>query len=312
MQRASLAIVYITIAILQDSFYFGTGSFVTSKTVRYNNASSRKKPEQRHEAFSLTVHSSNRRQNKCSSRMMNRSDFVSQLISFSLVISAVFLPKSDQALAFDGGAGGLGKVKPSTGIKFRDADASPRLVTAFSGGEMVTNELIAPDGTIALVTFQAPWPLLQSPGQIEARDLQNPESAFVQVTELSKGDLSKYSNNAESLPKAFFADAIFGSNGKFGAYGSPFDVSIKKVSMGDASNTSTEIVSATFTKLTPGLRESPRKVYIAYSIVGNGVFMLVTGTTQNRFKSQGGIMLGVAESFRAIEAPKSGMSSARS
>ena len=114
--------------------------------------------------------------------------------------------------AFDGGVGGLGKVKPNTGIVFRDSDTSPRLVTAAgSGRDVVTNELVGPDGTIALVSFEAPWPMLQSSGQIESRDLQQPESAFIQVAELPK-TLSKDG----TLPSKFYSDVIFGGDGKFG------------------------------------------------------------------------------------------------
>jgi len=155
--------------------------------------------------------------------------------------------------AFDGGVGGLGKVKPKTGVVFRDSDTSPRLVTAAGGSdEILAYELVGPDGTIALVNFEAPWPLLQSPGQIEARDLQQPESAFVQVADLPKGATS-----AESLAASFYGEAVLGSEGKFGAYGAPFDVKIKRLK---TNADGTTISLASFTTLTPSMRESPRKV----------------------------------------------------
>lgn len=94
-----------------------------------------------------------------------------------------------------------------------------------------------------------------------------------------------------------------------GAYGTPYDVKVKK--MNDISSDKVTIVSITFTTLTPGLRESPRKVYISSKSMGNSVFMLVTGTTANRFKNQENVLASVAQSFRAIEAPKSTLRSAQ-
>ena len=234
--------------------------------------------------------------------------------------------ESSPVLAFDGGVGGLGKVKPKTGVVFRDTDTSPRLVTASGSGETVVNELVGPDGSIALVSFEAPWPLLQSSGQIEARDLQQPESAFIQVADLPKG-----STSADALPLSFYQDIIFSSEGKFGelifssvqfllpfylmlsillgAYGAPFDVKLKRMS--DLSNEQVNVICASFTTLTPGLRESPRKVYVSSKAVGSSVFMLVTGTTANRFKAQETVLTSVAQSFRAVEAPKSNLRSAQ-
>ena len=90
----------------------------------------------------------------------NRRKF---LVSFPVSLSIAGLISSP-ASAFDGGVGGLGKVKPKTGIVFRDSDTSPRLVTASGSSDTVVNELVGPDGTIALVSFKAPWPLLQSSG----------------------------------------------------------------------------------------------------------------------------------------------------
>lgn len=84
-----------------------------------------------------------------------------------------------------------------------------------------------------------------------------------------------------------------------GAYGAPTDVKIK--------NLFPNLYSASFTTLTPSMRESERKAYISTSTVGDGVFMLVTGSTAVRFSNSEKVMRGVAESFKAVPAPKSSL-----
>lgn len=54
------------------------------------------------------------------------------------------------------------------------------------------------------------------------------------------------------------------------------------------------------------MRESERKAYISVSVVGNGVFMLITSSTAARFnKGQEQVLRKVADSFSCVEAPKS-------
>lgn len=86
----------------------------------------------------------------------------------------------------------------------------------------------------------------------------------------------------DKIKPVLFSDSIFGISGKFGAYGEPTDIKIKKLPQTDASS-GTAIYQATFTTLTPAMRESDRKAYISASIVGNGLFLLVTTTTAARF-----------------------------
>jgi hypothetical protein len=133
----------------------------------------------------------------------SRAEFISRAFASSLAIAMPSL-----AQAFDGGVGGLGKTRPVTGVVFRDADA----VAASSSGDDKTNELLAPDGSPAFVTFQAPWPLLKSAAGIEARDIAGGfESSYVQVAELPKGI-----TNMDQVKPAFLSQEIFGSSGKFG------------------------------------------------------------------------------------------------
>lgn len=144
----------------------------------------------------------------------SRAEFCSSLVAASSLVVPV------GSNAFDGGVGGLGKTRPQTGVVFRDEEAAA-LTTQSSSGD-VTYELLAPDGSPAVISFNAPWPLLQTAAGIEARDIGGGfESSFVQVIELPKGSEIKPSQLKE---------AIFSSKGKFGMYGSPTDIRLRLVS----------------------------------------------------------------------------------
>ena len=87
----------------------------------------------------------------------SRAEFLSTTLAslFAAVITSFVEVKP--ANAFDGGVGGLGKTRPVTGVVFRDPDASTGGGGTSNNGDDVTNELLAPDGTAAFVTFTAPW-----------------------------------------------------------------------------------------------------------------------------------------------------------
>ena len=170
----------------------------------------------------------------------SRKDIFSIISATSSAV--MFVPPVE---AFDGGVGGLGKTKPETGIVF----SNPDLITVeqTSTGEY-SAELLSPDGTPALLSFYAPWPLMRSSG-IESRDLANPEASFVQVAPLPQGT----GLQADTLTASFFTSSIFSSSGKFGAYSTPLDIKVKKIDKGNAP-LSTSVYSATFTTLTPAMR----------------------------------------------------------
>lgn len=224
------------------------------------------------------------------------------LISSLAISVPTMLSCRKKVNAFDGGVGGLGKTKPETGVVFYDPDASP---SDNMNKDIFTNELVTPNGTPVLVSFQAPWPLLKTSTSIESRSISNPDSSFVQVADLSNGKRSLL-NEKGIINKSFFIDTIFGQQGKFGAYGAPTDIKIKALSP--------SLYSAQFTALTPAMRETERKVIISTSIItdtdasnkeNSTVFMLVTGTTLNRFVKMEKTMTDIANSFQAIPAPKS-------
>mmetsp|Transcript_20676 Transcript_20676/g.32355 ORF Transcript_20676/g.32355 Transcript_20676/m.32355 type:complete len:265 (-) Transcript_20676:1246-2040(-) len=219
----------------------------------------------------------------------SRAEFFSSLVAASSLLVPV------GSSAFDGGVGGLGKTRPQAGVVFRDEEAAASTTQSSSGG--VAYELLAPDGSPAVVSFNAPWPLLQTAAGIESRDVRGGfESAFVQVTELQKGS---------EIKPSLLKEAIFSSKGKFGMYGSPTDIRLREVSPGDSK--SPVIYLATFTTLTPAMRDSDRKAYISAATVGNGLFLLVTTTTAVRFTKLENSLRRVANSFLAVDAPKTNL-----
>ena len=87
----------------------------------------------------------------------SRAEFLSTTFASSLAVAMPSLIAVTPADAFDGGVGGLGKTRPVTGVVFRDPEAATGGGSTSNNGDDVTNELLAPDGTAAFVTFTAPW-----------------------------------------------------------------------------------------------------------------------------------------------------------
>ncbi|KAL3764084.1 hypothetical protein ACHAWU_003896 [Discostella pseudostelligera] len=216
---------------------------------------------------------------------------------YKCLISPLIALTPSVAHAFDGGVGGLGKTRPQTGVVFRDPEEAAAMTTQSKIGN-VNYELLAPDGSPVFLSFFAPWPLSKSAAGIESRDISGGyESTFVQVAELPKGV------SLDNVKPAIISQTVFGSTGKFGMYGSPTDVKIKKT---EESATGAAIYQASFTTLTPAMRESERQAYISANVVGNGLFLLVTSTTAARFRKLD-VLKQVADSFSAVPAPKSSL-----
>jgi hypothetical protein len=112
------------------------------------------------------------------------------------------------ASAFEGGVGGLGKTKPETGVRlFSDLSAPLQNPAGIVSAELnVQNQPV-------LVTFQTPWPLLPSTAGLEARDLLQPESAFVQVV---TEDVPKQMPLTKQSMKKLLMTSVFNAQGKVG------------------------------------------------------------------------------------------------
>jgi hypothetical protein len=238
-----------------------------------------------------------------------RSSFLRKTLVAAVGMSsmAAALVAPSPSLGFDGGVGGLGKTKPQTGVQFFGETSGP--IQNDQG--IVTAEIQSVSGKPILVSFQTPWPLLTSSG-LEARDLRNSESAFVQVVPTPKSNNWKDKKSFEQL----LLDSVLASTGKFGMYGQPYSVQakpiVRKTDGGDDdssnNNSSQQRFSVTFTTLTPAMRESERKVWIqCQPIDSDTLVLLVVGTTASRFPSNEAIFRNVVDSFQAVKAPESNL-----
>jgi hypothetical protein len=218
---------------------------------------------------------------------VSRSTFLQQSVSL-LVITLVFQPKTT-SYAFEGGVGGLGKTKPETGVTLREG-----FVPLQNSQGIVSGEIVSPvNGRPILIQFQSPWPLLPTTSGLEARDLREPESAFVQVVPNKK----RWSD--EGNAKKVISESVLAQQGKFGAYASPFDIKVKALT--------DNVVECKFTTYTPSMRETDRQVLIKQQEADNTLVLLVAGTTSLRFPAQRNTLLNVIDSFEAIAAPQSSL-----
>ena len=198
--------------------------------------------------------------------------------------------------AFEGGVGGLGKTKPNTGVVLVQGSAPIQ-----NKQGIVTAELLSRKGNPILVEFTAPYPLLPTTNGLEARDLQQSESAFVQVIYGVKPQVS------DKELYSILIDQVFGSKGKYGAYGSPSDVKISPAFKDD--NNMKHFYKVTFTTLTPGLRESERKLLLRCQWCDDDTLvMLLVGTTRLRFQQVNDTLTRIANSFLAVQAPPTELS----
>jgi hypothetical protein len=228
--------------------------------------------------------------------------------SFSPFTFAPLAFNTIAALAFEGGIGGLGKTKPETGVQFWNPDL-PAPVQNSPG--VVAAELNINHQPV-LVSFWAPWPILATTAGLEARDLQLPESAFVQVITKQQGnkknvvvDLPTTKTQARDL----LLNSVLGPQGKFGAYGTPVDVKVKAVDIPanlNKNNKQVVVYRVSFTAYTPGLRETDRQALVAFHRVSSSadaLVLLVAGTTQLRFAQKQEQLLDIISSLEVVAAP---------
>jgi hypothetical protein len=201
----------------------------------------------------------------------------------SLLVFATCAPV--QVHAFEGGIGGLGKTKPETGVVV--------LSDPVSSNGAVSAELLINNGLPVLIGFQTPknWPLLTGSG-LEARDLQTGDSALLQVVENCRMPTS-----ADQM-KRVLLDSLLSMKGKFGAYGSPTDIKVKPVTTDTPG-----LYTVSFTTLTPGQRESERKIFVLEQNMGSSLLLFVVGSNRQRFSSQESTFRNIIDSFQAVPAP---------
>ena len=275
----------------------------------------------------------------CNTSAMSRQDFFKTTMAAGLFSNFNLNPLP--ALAFEGGIGGLGKTKPETGVEFFSADE--KLITQGKNG--IVSAEIAVHQQPLLVSFYAPpaWPLSGTAAGLEARDLAQPEATYVHVVTT---DNTNSAVNVEKLPiveitnpesgktvqglsksalKEVLLQSVLAQQGKFGAFGSPTDIKVKKwkdasapmALVGGTRSLDLGIYQVSFVTLTPGLRESERVLLVNTRLVQfasannnsssnkSALVMLVTGTTRQRFSSQETLLERVSQSWEVVPAPPS-------
>ena len=256
---------------------------------------------------------------------------------FLQISTALMMPLAWPADAFEGGVGGLGKTKPETGVMFFNSASDDKGVSQDTKTGLVQAEIVVLNQLPILVSFYVPpaQPLSSAAAGLEARDLTQPESTYVhvvtddfvkklQLVETTTKDEGGASTVSRSLSrnevKEIMLNSVLAQKGKFGAYGAPTDIKVKrwKDAKGDpgrqpsrdgVSSDDLGTYQVSFTTLTPGLRESERVLLVAMRRVasssGAALVMLVTGTTRQRFQSQQTVLDKISNSWEVIPAPPS-------
>ena len=145
-------------------------------------------------------------------------------------------------MVFEGGAGGLTKTKPNTGVKQAAGAVDDERPKTTPAGP-VAARLAGRKGLPVDVSFDAPFPT--TPGLV-SRDYQTGDGAYV---------LKRAATTRGALKKVV-SDKIFAADGKYGSYGAPADVRLaKSENRGDGD----EVFEYTFVALTPAMREVARR-----------------------------------------------------
>lgn len=193
-----------------------------------------------------------------------------------------------------------GKSKPLTGVVFRDGSEVSQDGKGSVLAEVLTGK--KEDPKAVLVSFVSPWKLQTgSVFDVECRDPNTGDTAFLAVTQSAGG------KSLSDLPSSFFLDRLFDPTGRFSLYGAPTDIKVKK-SRVEGNRRFIEVAFANLSQATNA--EIPRKALIVASIpegTDNAV-MLVGSTTSTRWKKGGEETVNnIADSFRAVQAPKSNL-----
>jgi hypothetical protein len=242
--------------------------------------------------------------------LRNTASSVAGTFSLATFSSTSSTTTSTVAYAFEGGVGGLGKTKPQTGVVLWD-DSSPPFQDKDG---YISTEIQSIRGTTPIrVAFTSPFPLSSTSGGLEVRDVRSTESGYVFVLPNDE----KKSTDVLDDTKAFrdvLIETVFSSQGKYGAYSTPTDISVKKlvlpssVSLDDGSSgtsSNERLFAVTFTTLTPAMRESERQVYIKVVPIQDTSVCFIVGTTKARFNDNKSTFEKRINSFIAVEAPKS-------
>ena len=252
---------------------------------------------------------------------MGRRQYLSTMMSLVSGVGTVVLTRSNEAQAAPvqdsldidnfirtgvdlGGNMGVssqaGKSKPLTGVVFRDGSEVSQDGKGAVLAEILTGK--REDPKAVLVSFISPWKLQSgSVFDVECRDPNSGDTAFLAVTQSTGG------KSLSDLPSSFFLDRLFDPTGRFSLYGPPTDIKVKTSRV----EGNRRFIEVSFSNLSQSTNaEIPRKALIVASIPegSDNAVMLVGSTTSTRWKKGGELTVtSIAESFRAVPAPKSNL-----
>lgn len=215
---------------------------------------------------------------------MERRAFLSALSVLSL--APLMPPAAVQAIS---ATTMTGKTKPDLGMFVVSEPTETK--------GLISADLVLSGGIVATAAFDSSWPLAQGGYYDVEAATRDGDTAFLQVAKLGRGE------NLGSLPTKWYGEKLFGVDGRYGAYGQPTDVKIKK------SAENADILEVSFNTLTPGGAENLRKgVVRAVQAPGSSdVILLTASASAKRWKDAAvkADALKAASTFRVASSRKS-------
>lgn len=201
-----------------------------------------------------------------------------------------------------GVSGQGGKMRPETGVVFRDGSEASRSNKGDVLAEILVKGSSSSDKLPVLATFTSPWLLATGPTyDVECRDGDTGDGAYLAVSGDVKG------KSIEELPNAFFQEQLFSPTGRFSFYGAPTDVKVRKPTING--NYRTMDIDFSILSQSTGA-ELPRKARVIATIPEGSTqaVMLVGSASAARWKKGSGDKIAATiDSFRATPAPATSM-----
>jgi len=156
-------------------------------------------------------------------------------------------------------------------------------------------------GLVASVAFDSKWKLAEGGYYDVEANTREGDAAYLQRVPLPAG------KDLASLPAKFFTAAVLGVDGRYGAYGAPVDGKV----IADVSDNGKRLVDISFTSLSPGSAELPRRAVVT-AIQPSGstdLILLVAGASASRWKKGTGEAeaRAAARSLRLVSARPSSL-----
>lgn len=160
------------------------------------------------------------------------------------------------------------------------------------------------DGSTVDVSFAYPkeWTVAGGPN-LDVRDVRTSDSAYLLAAPLPSGQA------LDTLPRSFFAELLFRSDGKYGAYGGVDDFAIAESGVALLSSPSGgeqpyRRLSLRFDVLTYNQNTVRRRALVSATAAGGSVYVLVASCLGSRFKEAQPALASIQDSFRALAAPR--------